>query len=385
MKCFLNWHEVRNVKQINMKQFLTFVRKEFYHVFRDQKTLLLLFGMPIAQIVLFGFALTNEIKNSNVVICDYANDLASHRIIDKIEASKNFEIERSIMSHLQIEDAFKSGKIKLAIIFPQNFNADLSHLNKAQVEIIADASDPNTATTLTNYGTSIIMDYQRELMKTNPTPLQINTNVRMVYNPELKGAYNFVPGVMALVLLLICVLMTSVSIVREKELGTMEILLVSPFNPLLVIISKAVPYFFLSLVNLTIILILSTTLMGMPINGSIFLLYLASSILILTALALGLLISNSTDSQQAAMLISLMGMLMPTLLFTGFMFPIENMPKPLQIISNIVPSKWYYIIVKSVMIKGLGFRSVWKEMLILSGMALFLLIVSVKKFKIRLE
>lgn len=229
------------------------------------------------------------------------------------------------------------------------------------------------------------MDYQRELMKTNPTPLQINTNVRMVYNPELKGAYNFVPGVMALVLLLICVLMTSVSIVREKELGTMEILLVSPFNPLLVIISKAVPYFFLSLVNLTIILILSTTLMGMPINGSIFLLYLASSILILTALALGLLISNSTDSQQAAMLISLMGMLMPTLLFTGFMFPIENMPKPLQIISNIVPSKWYYIIVKSVMIKGLGFRSVWKEMLILSGMALFLLIVSVKKFKIRLE
>lgn len=368
-----------------MKQLLTFVRKEFYHVFRDPKTLLLLFGMPIAQIILFGFALTNEIKNSNVVICDYANDIASHRIIDKIEASKNFEIKRSIMSHLQIEDAFKSGKIKLVIVFPQNFSTDLSHLNKTQVEIIADASDPNTATTLTNYATSIIMDYQRELMKTNSTPLQINTNVRMFYNPELKGAYNFVPGVMALVLLLVCVLMTSVSIVREKELGTMEILLVSPFNPLLVIISKAIPYFFLSLVNLTIILILSTTLMGMPINGSIFLLYIASSILILTALALGLLISNSTDSQQAAMLISLMGMLMPTLLFTGFMFPIENMPKPLQIISNIVPSKWYYIIVKSVMIKGLGFKSVWKEMLILSGMALLLLIVSVKKFKIRLE
>ena len=368
-----------------MKQFLTFVRKEFYHVFRDPKTLLLLFGMPIAQIVLFGFALTNEIKNSNVVICDYANDVASHRIIAKIEASKNFEIERSILSHLQIEDAFKSGKIKLAIVFPQNFNADLSHLNKTQVEIIADASDPNTATTLTNYATSILMDYQRELMKTNATSLQINTNVRMVYNPELKGAYNFVPGVMALVLLLVCVLMTSVSIVREKELGTMEVLLVSPFNPLLVVISKAVPYFFLSLVNLTIIIILSTTLMGMPINGSIFLLYIASSILILTALALGLLISNSTDSQQAAMLISLMGMLMPTLLFTGFMFPIENMPKPLQIISNIVPSKWYYIIVKSVMIKGLGFKSVWKEMLVLSSMALFLLVVSVKKFKIRLE
>lgn len=368
-----------------MKQFLSFVKKEFYHVFRDPKTLLLLFGMPIAQIVLFGFALTNEIKNSHVVVCDYANDMASHRIIDKMEASKNFEIVRSIMSHRQIEEAFKSGKIKLAIVFPQNFSADLAHLNKTQIEIIADASDPNTATTLTNYATTIIMDYQKEWMKTNTSPLQINTQIRMVYNPELKGAYNFVPGVMALVLLLVCVLMTSVSIVREKELGTMEILLVSPFNPLLVIISKAVPYFFLSLVNLTVILILSTTLMDMPINGSILLLYFASSILILTALALGLLISNSTASQQAAMLISLMGMLMPTLLFTGFMFPLENMPKPLQIIANIVPSKWYYIIVKSVMIKGLGFASVWKEMLILSGMALFLLVVSVKKFKIRLE
>lgn len=368
-----------------MKQFLSFVRKEFYHVFRDPKTLLLLFGMPIAQIVLFGFALTNEIKNSHVVVCDYANDMASHRIIDKLEASKNFEIVKAVMNHRQIEEAFQSGKIKLAIVFPQHFSTDLAHLNKTQIEIIADASDPNTATTLTHYATTIIMDYQKEWMNTNATPLQINTHVRMVYNPELKGAYNFVPGVMALVLLLVCVLMTSVSIVREKELGTMEILLVSPFNPLLVIISKAVPYFFLSLVNLTIILILSTTLMDMPINGSIFLLYVASSILILTALALGLLISNSTASQQAAMLISLMGMLMPTLLFTGFMFPLENMPKPLQLIANIVPSKWYYIIVKSVMIKGLGFTSIWKEMLILSGMALFLLVVSVKKFKIRLE
>lgn len=367
-----------------MKQFLAFVRKEFYHVFRDPKTLLLLFGMPIAQIVLFGFALTNEIKNSKIVICDYANDIASHSIIDKIEANKNFEVEKVVMDHRQIEDAFKSGKIKLAIVFPKNFSSDLAHTNKTQVEIIADASDPNTATTLTNYATSILFDYQQKLIKTKPF-LQINTNLRMMYNPELKGAYNFVPGLMALVLLLVCVLMTSVSIVREKELGTMEVLLVSPFNPLLVLISKAVPYFFLSLINLTVILFLSTTLMEMPINGSIFLLYLASSILILTALALGLLISNITDSQQTAMLVSLMGMLLPTLLFSGFMFPLENMPKLLQIIANFLPSKWYYIIVKSIMIKGIGIQGIWKEMLILLGMTLFLLFVSVKNFKIRLQ
>jgi ABC-2 type transport system permease protein len=205
-----------------------------------------------------------------------------------------------------------------------------------------------------------------------------------LYNPQLKGATNFVPGVMALVLMLVCVMMTSVSIVKEKEQGTMEVLLVSPFNPLLVIISKAIPYLVLSLVNLSLILLLSIFLLDMPINGSIFLLVAESTLFITTALSLGLLISNSTNSQQAAMLISMMGMMLPTMLFTGFMFPLENMPKALQVIANIVPSKWYYIIVKSIMIKGLGFSAIWKETLVLLGMTFFLLIVSFKKFKIRL-
>lgn len=367
-----------------MKQFFTFVRKEFYHVFRDPKTLLLLFGMPIAQIILFGFALTNEIKNSRIVVCDHANDIASHRIIDKIAASDNFEVQQEVMNHRQIEDAFKSGTIKLAVVFPVHFNEALLHQNKAQVQIIADASDPNTANTLTSYATNIIMSYQNELVQDKKLPMQIHTDVRMMYNPELKGVYNFVPGVMALVLMLVCVLMTSVSIVKEKETGTMEVLLVSPFRPIMVIASKAVPYFLLSLVNLTVILILSTTLAGLPINGSIVLLYLESALLILCALSLGLLISNVTNSQQTAMLISLMGMLLPTVILTGFMFPLENMPWPLRFISNILPSKWYYIIIKSVMIKGLGIRSVWKETLILTGMTIFLLFLSVRKFKNRL-
>lgn len=367
-----------------MKQLLTFIRKEFFHVFRDPKTLLLLFGMPIAQIILFGFALTNEIKNTNIVICDYAKDIASHRIIDKIEASKNFEIRNQNLSHQQIENAFKTGDIKLAIVFPNNFHHDLQHFKKAEIQIIADASDPNMANTLTSYATNIILSYQKEIILPNEIPLQINTSIRMIYNPELKGVFNFVPGVMALVLLLVCVLMTSVSIVREKETGTMEVLLVSPFNPILVVLSKAVPYFFLSLLNLTAILILSTQLLGMPINGSIPLLYFESSLLILCALALGLLISNSTESQQVAMLISLMGMLLPTIMFTGFMFPLENMPKPLQLIANLVPSKWYYITIKSIMIKGLGFSSIWKETLILGGMTFFLLMLSIRTFKIRL-
>lgn len=367
-----------------MKRFYIFVEKEFYHVFRDKKTLLLLFGLPIMQIVLFGFALTNEIKNSKVVICDYAKDPASQRIIEKIEATKSFEVEKSLLSHREIEEGFKKGTAKLVIVFPQNFQQDLLHLNKAQVQIIADAADPNTANTLSNYASNIIRGFQRELQGGREMPLAISTEVRMIYNPELKGATNFVPGVMALVLLLVCVLMTSVSIVKEKETGTMEVLLVSPLNPILIIVAKAVPYFFLSLINLTIILVLSTTLMDMPLNGSIALLYAASSLLIVAALSLGLLISNSTHTQQEAMLISLMGMLVPTMMLTGFLFPLENMPLPLQLIANVVPSKWYYIIVKSIMIKGLGIAAIWQEMCILLGMTIVLLAISFKKFKIRI-
>lgn len=368
-----------------MKQFISFVKKEFHHVFRDRKTLLMLFGLPIVQIVLFGFALTNEIKNSKIAIFDNAKDLASTSIINKFEASKSFEIEKSITNPNDIEKTFKEGKIKLAIIIPPNFNDDLLHLNKADIQIIADASDPNTASTLTTYASNIIMDYQQSVNGLNASKFNIKTEIRMLYNPALKGTTNFVPGVMALVLLLVCVLMTSVSIVKEKENGTMEILLVSPFNPFMVILSKAVPYFVLSIINLSTILILSTQLLGMPINGSLLLLFAESALFILTALSLGLMISNLTNSQQSAMLISLMGMMIPTMLFTGFMFPIENMPIPLQVISNIVPSKWYYIIVKSIMIKGLGFTAIWKETLILVVITGVLLTISFRKFKIRLS
>jgi len=367
-----------------MKQFIAFVRKEFYHVFRDRKTLLLLFGMPIAQIVLFGFALTNEIKNTKIVICDYSKDISTRAIIDKLEVRKNCEIERANLSNIEIEKVFKEGIVKLVVVFPPDFNNDLHRMNKAQVQIIADATDPNTATTLNMYVSNIIAGYQRELLQDQNIPYQIETEMRMIYNPELKGSTNFVPGVMALVLFLISVLMTSVSIVREKETGTMEILLVSPFNPLLVVISKAIPYFFLSLINLSVILILSVYLLDMSIQGSVFLIFAESSLFIITALSLGLLISNSTSSQMAAMLISLVGMLLPTVILTGFMFPLENMPKALQIISNVVPAKWYYIIAKSIMIKGLGISAIWKETLILLGMTLFFLFVSIKKFKIRL-
>lgn len=207
----------------------------------------------------------------------------------------------------------------------------------------------------------------------------------MLYNPELKGAVNFVPGVMALVLMLICVMMTSVSIVREKEYGTMEVLLVSPVNPLLFIVSKAIPYLFLSLVNLTVIVLMSLLLLDVPMNGSLLLFFGVSTLFILATLSLGLLISNLVATQQAAILISLVGLMVPTILFTGFVFPIENMPVALQYFANIVPSKWYYAIVKAIMIKGVGVSAIWQEVFVLMGMTLLFLLISFKKFKIRLS
>jgi ABC-2 type transport system permease protein len=368
-----------------MKQFLTFVRKEFLHVLRDRKTLLILFGMPIAQILIFGFALTNEVKNAKILVVDYAKDIASQEIITKIEASRYFEVTKNLSGAKELETAFRTGQIKMAIIFPEGFNNQLLHQNKAQIQVIADASDPNNATTLTNYISSIINDYQAQLNENNPIPFQIKPEVKMLYNPQLKGAPNFVPGVMALILMLVCVMMTAISIVKEKEMGTMEILLVSPFKPIMVIISKAVPYLLLSMVNVVTILLLSVFVLDLPIAGNILLLFAESTLFIITCLTLGIFISVKTDSMQTAMLISLLGMLLPTLLFSGFLFPIENMPLPLQWFSNIVPSKWYYIIVKGIMIKGVGFAHVWKETLILFVITIFLLIISLKSFKIRLS
>lgn len=366
-----------------MKQLFTFVKKEFYHVFRDRKTLLMLFGLPVVQITLFGFALTNEIKNARIVVIDNAKDVASRQLIDKIEASRYFEIDKSV-THEDLENKFKEGKIKLAVIFPDNFNHDLLHLNKAQIQVIADASDINTATTLTNYLSAIVMDYQRGMMKDASIPMNIVPEIRMLYNPELKGEHTFIPGIMAMIMLLVCVMMTSISIVREKELGTMEILLVSPFKPMMVIIAKFIPYLLISLFNVTSILLLSVYALHLPVKGSLLLLYSESLLFILTALSIGLLISISAQSQQTAMFGSLMATMLPTLLLSGFMFPIENMPVILQVISNIVPSKWFFIIVKSIMIKGEGFLAIWKETLILVGMTLFFLLVSIRKFKIRL-
>ena len=354
-------------------------------MWRDKRTMFILFGMPIMQILIFGFALTNEVKNSRIAILDNSKDETTAAIINQLQASRYFDIQENIHVNSELVPAFQAGNIKLAIVFPENFQEQLLHTHSVAVQLIGDATDPNTANTLINYASAIIIDYQNNLRNQIKFPNTINTETRMLYNPQLKGSYNFVPGVMAMVLMLVCAMMTSISIVREKEMGTMEIILVSPIVPIRVVIAKMVPYFILSAVNIGSILLLSVYALDVPIRGSLVLLVSECLLFTVTVLALGLLISSIANSQQVAMLISLMGLFLPTIMLSGFMFPIENMPVGLRIFSNIVPAKWFYIIVRNIMIKGIGFEHVWKETLILIGMTVFFMMVSIKKFKTRLE
>lgn len=369
-----------------MKQFLSFVRKEFYHIFRDKRTMLIIMGIPIVQILLFGFAITTEVKNVQVAVFDPSKDISTERIIDQIGASTYFDVVQILNSPDEINNVFqKNSKINLVIVFGENFNEDLLHTGEASVQLIADATDPNQATTLIGYATNIITSYQQVLMQQAKIPIQINPEVRMLYNPHVKSAYNFVPGVMGMIFMLICAMMTSISIVREKETGTMEILLASPMKPIYIILAKAIPYLTISIVNLTIILLLSVFVLQVPITGSIVTLIGMSLLFITVALSLGLLISSVAETQVSAMLISGMGMLVPTMIFSGMIFPIESMPWILQKFSGIIPARWYISAVRKLMVQGLGFSSVLSEFSILLGMAIIMLTISLKKFKIRLN
>ena len=366
-----------------MKQLYTFVKKEFLHVLRDKRTLMVLFGMPIVQILLFGFALSTEVKDTKLAILDQDKTQSSIELISKLDANQYFDIDRNLKSIAEAEDAFKGGKIKMILVIPAQFSQDMNSGKKTQLQLITDGTDLNLANQIYNFMSNIILDfYDQQTLQQNSG---VQPEIRMLYNPQLKGAPNFVPGVMAFILLIICVLMTAIAIVREKETGTMEILLVSPMKPYIIILAKAIPYFILSILILISILILSITVLDLPIKGSLPLLFAISIIFIITNLLIGIVISIVTDSQQTAMLISLIGTMLPTLMLSGFMFPVENMPLPLQVVGNIIPAKWYYEIVKNIMIKGTGLEVVWKHLLVLLGMMTVLFIIAVKKFKIRLE
>lgn len=367
-----------------MKSLFGLIRKEFLHIFRDVRTMIILFGMPVAQIILFGYVLTNELKEVNVAILDRAKDTTSKEIINRISGSTYFNVTQYLQSEKKIESAFKKGHIKEVIVFENDFERNIFRTGKGNLQLIADATEPNTARLVVNYTSAIIQSYFQEKVPPSLKMPTIKPQVRMLYNEELKGAFLFVPGIMAVILMLISAMMTSITIAREKEAGTMEVLLASPLKSYQIVIGKVLPYLGLSFINAVLIILLGYFVFEVPVRGSVVLLLAENILFIFLALSLGILISTVASSQMLAMFISGFGLMLPTLLLSGFIFPIENMPVILQKASAIIPARWFIIIVRNIMLKGVGISSILQPTLILLTMTFLFIGLSIKRFKTHL-
>ena len=352
-----------------MKQFVSFVIKEARHIVRDKRTMLILFGMPVVLMLLFGFAITTDVKNVRTVVVMSSVDHLTQQAVERLAASEYFNITTTVSTPQDAERLIRNQKADLAVVFGQDFAA-----KNSGVQFIVDGADPNMAQQWTNYAVAVMTNMKGGLV-----------NSKMLYNPQMRSAYNFVPAIMGMLLMLVCAMMTSISIVREKEKGTMEVLLVSPVKPIMVILAKVVPYLVLAFAILTTILLMGRYVLDVPMQGSVVWVYFVSTIYILLALSLGLLISNIADSQLMALLLSAMVLLMPIVMLSGMLFPIESMPKILQWISMVIPPRYYIQAMRKLMIMGVGIGEVMSEVATLSAFTAILLIVALAKFKKRLE
>lgn len=368
-----------------MEKFLAFAKKEFTQISRDKRTLAILFLLPVILVMLFGFAITNDIKNARIAVFDSAKDKLSQGIIERLRTSEYFEIYENLSSIDDANKILKKGYVKAVVVFPELLASRAAHDGSAQIKIILDAIDPNESTNLAAYIEAIATQECAEKFGVYNEIPQVIVNPNMLYNPQLKSAYNFVPGVMGLILFLICTLMTSVGIVREKEMGNMEILLVSPVKPIYVIISKAAPYFVLSLAIVCIAIFLARFVLDVPVRGSFLLLFGVSALYTLLALIVGIMVSTFSNTQQTAMFVSSSIFMLPTVLLSGMVFPVENMPKILQYFSYIVPAKWYISSLRDIMLKGAGIELIVPNILIMVFMVFVFAALSLVKFKIRLE
>lgn len=347
-----------------MKQFKSFIIKEARHILRDKRTMLILFGMPVVMMLLFGFAISTDVRNVRTAVVLSYVDHQTHKMVEQLGANEYFDILYKVDNSAAAEQLIRHQKADVAIVFGRN---------KA-IQVMTDGADPNMAQMYANYATMILQSSDTSVM-----------TQKLLFNPQMRSCYNFVPGIMGMLLLFVCAMMTSISIVKEKERGTMEVLLVSPIRPLMIIIAKAVPYLVLAFVILCTILSISKYVLLVPISGSLFWIFLVSCIYIIVALSLGLLISTVAKTQLVALLTSAMMLLMPTILLSGMMFPVESMPDILQYIAAIMPPRYYISAMRKLMIMGVGIDKITHELMVLSLMAVVLLSAALLKFRSRLE
>jgi ABC-2 type transport system permease protein len=369
-----------------MKAFKGFVIKEFRHILRDRRTLLILFGLPVVLLLIFGYAVRNEVNKAQIAVLDHSKDEVTRQIIQKLEVSDELEVASYLQAEDEINPAFKNGDIKEVVVFESDFKRKLQRHAKADIQVITDASEPNIAGLVQQYTMSIIRSWKPKetVLPANAAPT-IRPTMRMLFNPQLKSVYYFVPGLIAVILMIVSAMMTSVSIAREKETGTMEVLLVSPLKPYHIIVGKVIPYLVLSMINVITVLAIAKWVFRVPFRGSFFFFLFVSLLFIFVALALGVFISTQTNDQRTAMIASLMGTMLPTFLLSGFIFPIASMPWVLQWLSHIVPAKWFLITARGSMLMGTGFNYLWFQIIILGIMTVVLVAAGVRNFNDRLK
>ena len=356
-----------------MKQFWSFVIKETKHILRDKRTMLILFGMPVVMMLLFGFAITTDVKNVRTVVVTSEMSPRTQQAVERLAQSEYFIITQTVNTPREAEQLIRSQKADMALVFTQNRG----------MQIMVDGSDPNMAQQWTNYAQQTLSPLNSHLSPHNSHLSPLTSH--LLYNPQMRSAYNFVPAIMGMLLMLICAMMTSISIVREKEKGTMEVLLVSPVRPLMVIVAKAVPYLVLAFGILITILLMARFVLGVPVAGSLFWILVVSTIYILLALSLGLLISNIAQTQLVALLMSAMVLLMPVVMLSGMIFPVESMPQVLQWLAAVVPPRYYISAMRKLMIMGVGIENLVHEVTVLVGMTVVVLAIALKKFDVRLK
>jgi ABC-2 type transport system permease protein len=367
-----------------MKALRGFIVKEIRHILRDRQTLVILLLLPLAQVLLFGFALRTDVRGVRLVVVDPSPDAATLELRARFDATDLFHVVSVEPSAAALPGWFQRGAADMAIVFPPAFASDLGEPEGAKLLVITDSTDPNTGSTMQAYAVAVVQDYERE-ERLAGGGVTIVPEARMRFNPTLESVNLFIPGLIALVMMLVSALMSAISLSREKERGTLEVLLVSPLRPWQIIVGKVAPYLALGFANVLTVLAAAWLVFHVPFRGSVLLLLLESLLFILVALALGVVIAARTSSQRTAMMGALIGLLVPTTVLSGLIFPISSMPLLLRLAANVVPAKWFIIIARGIMLKGVGLADLWPETLVLVGMTAALLTAAVRSFDVRLD
>lgn len=362
-----------------------FIIKEWKQIFRDPLTLLILVAMPITEMLLFGFAMNMDVTDIRTVIIDHSTDETGEQLAEALEGNATFLYRGMLADSREAEQMMKAGEIDLAIVVPEHFERDLLTGLPTSLQVIADVSDPAMGSIRGAYAQQFIADQLSRHTGGEGIPYSIEITPQMLYNPGLVSAYNFVPGLMGLVLLVICTLMTSISIAREKEQGSMELLLTTLARPTTIVLSKTVPYLAVSLIIIAIILVISRFVLGVPIRGSLALILLVTLVFTFFSLAFGLLLSSLVKSQKESTILTGFSVMMPTMLLSGMIFPVENMPLVLRWISRIIPATYYITSMRKLMIQGTGLSAIWVELLVLVLFAILTIALAIRNVKPRLR